>query len=639
MHGHGMSTVTSLLGHLSQMIQRQVTNSISSTTTTVGPPTLHDIPQLVDQMLHSKNVIKRAEAVKRIYELCDVAHKHNRVPMVCGAGGGSPGNSKDNVLLLPALAQCLAKTDCNTNYIRHLSCLALNNLSIPPENKAVLSLGPASKEIIAGLCQIIAEDTPQLSYLGCIVLMNLSFFESSSLLQQHIHHSPLNNANDETGGGKSLNNSPPLDCSPDDSLLCVLEKFLTNNTKSLALTVAAAAAIMPIQSDTTSGSLPLLAAENNADHDASSSSSHHLRVCWACGLIKNLAKNKENAALMGQTNIPQCLVDIIRQSSSSSCSTRPSSSTSSCWTNNGLEFFCLHAILNLAQWPSSSSSSSREALLQAGAMNAMTPLLIEFADDSWQSLQATMVCAFLDAPWDDTYPVGGHAAAKCVFELVTNIVEKKGKEGQYDVGFFKLSTATMAYRDLARAAIKADRSISDESTSSSNNNNTNCIKVLAFPLAVALILQIISDVVTLSIVGPKVGGDALHHDDSMISAEYAVEALEAMLPAILQQEEEEEAVANDAAEPPSPPPRCNTSSSIQTIENNTAAGSEISLMLLKYANMADTSSNAKAVALQAATKIKQELSGSRPILEISHELWTQYRKKQGQPLALFTQRR
>ena len=46
------------------------------------PPTLDDIPELVETMMNEKGE-KSAAATKRIYELCDVGHKQNRVPMVC----------------------------------------------------------------------------------------------------------------------------------------------------------------------------------------------------------------------------------------------------------------------------------------------------------------------------------------------------------------------------------------------------------------------------------------------------------------------------------------------------------------------------------------------------------------------------
>ena len=58
-------------------------------------------------------------------------------------------------------------------------------------------------------------------------------------------------------------------------------------------------------------------------------------------------------------------------------------------------------------------------------------------------------------------------------------------------------------------------------------------------------------------------------------------------------------------------------------------------MLLTYADISGTSPQAKTSARAAAEKIKESASSARPILEISHDLWTQYRKREGQPLDQF----
>ena len=97
-----------------------------------------------------------------------------------------------------------------------------------------------------------------------------------------------------------------------------------------------------------------------------------------------------------------------------------------------------------------------------------------------------------------------------------------------------------------------------------------------------------------------------------MSAEYAVGALEAMLPSVLQ-----------AADPPR-----------KSVQSEKAAG-EISQMLLTYAEVAGTTPDAKESAKVAATKIKEASGSARPILEIAHDLWTQYRKREGQPLDQF----
>jgi len=141
---------------------------------------------------------KAAAAVKRIYELCDVWHKQNRVPMVC--------SGKWDVLT--PLVKCLQQEN---DGIRHLACLALNNLSIPTENKGVMALGPVSDDVIGGLCRVIQEDKEE-SYLCCICLMNLSFLEAC--ITTILKYSPV------TEGSVPLT---PLE-NP-DSLLRVLEKL------------------------------------------------------------------------------------------------------------------------------------------------------------------------------------------------------------------------------------------------------------------------------------------------------------------------------------------------------------------------------------------------------------------------------
>jgi len=480
------------------------------------PPTMDDIPDLLETMLRETGE-KSAAATKRIYELCDVGHKQNRVPMVCAG--------KYDVLT--PLARCLTQESGDG---RHLACLALNNLSIPTENKRVMALGPSSDAVVGGLCKVIAEDKQE-SYLCCICLMNLSFLEAS--IAAMLQHSPVPEGSDP---------QPPLD--NDQSLLRILERLL-----------------------------------KNAPAVPKSGSGKFEGVRWACGLIKNLAKSEENAALFGRTAIPQCVVGNVRNAS-----TPPGR-----WTSNSLEDFSLFVILNLAQWP-----ASRQALLEAGTVDAVKPLM---GEGDLQGLKATMACAFLGAPWTD-FPKGGAAAAKAVSELVTNILEKKGKDGQYAYGVFKLYTATKAYRDLCHAARAAD----DE------GDSTNT-KVLAVPSAVSLCLQVVSDLVLAA--DDEANGGAKFVPD-VRSAEYSAQAVAHLLPAILQ--------AGD-------PPR-------KSVQSEKACG-EVASMLTQYANLGGTSSEGKAAALTAAEEVQAAGGAARPILEISHELWTQYRKRQGQPMDQF----
>jgi len=480
------------------------------------PPQMEDIPDLIETMMTEKGE-KSAAATKRIYELCDVGHKQNRVPMVC--------SGKYDVLT--PLAQCLTQESGDG---RHLACLALNNLSIPTENKRVMALGPSSSAVIGGLCKVIAEDKQE-SYLCCICLMNLSFLEAS--ITTMLQHSPVKEGKDP---------KPPLD-NP-ESLLRILEKLLKN-----------APAVPKSGSGKSEG------------------------VRWACGLIKNLAKSEENAALFGKTDIPKCVVENIKNTSA----------PPSRWTSNSLEDFSLFVILNLAQWP-----VSREALIKAGAIDVIKPIM---AEGDLQGLKATMACAFLGASWGD-FPEAGSTAAKSVSELMTNIIEKKGKDGQYAYGVFKLYTSTKAYRDLSAAARAADGDAGESNT-----------KVLAVPSAVALCLQVVSDLVLAA--DDEANGGSKYVPD-VKSAEYSAAAILNMLPAILQ--------AGD-------PPR-------KSIQSEKACG-EISTMLTQYAQLSGTSAEGKQSALKAAEEIKAASGSARPILEISHDLWTQYRKREGQPLDQF----
>mmetsp|Transcript_16389 Transcript_16389/g.23321 ORF Transcript_16389/g.23321 Transcript_16389/m.23321 type:complete len:525 (+) Transcript_16389:87-1661(+) len=479
-------------------------------------PQLDDIPELLNTMTHETGE-KAAAATKRIYELCDVGHKQNRVPMVC--------SGKWDVLT--PLAQCLTQESGDG---RHLACLALNNLSIPTENKRVMALGPASKDVIGGLCKVIAEDKQE-SYLCCICLMNLSFLEAS--ISSILQHSPVED------GESPL---PPL-ANP-NSLIRVLEKLISNSPAA-----------------------------------PKSGSGKSEGVRWACGLIKNLAKSEENAALFGKTEIPRCVVDNLRNTSA----------PPSRWTSNSLEDFSLFVVLNLSQW-----SGSKSSLISAGAVEVVKPIM---AEGDLQGLKATMACAFLEAEWSD-FPEMGVPASKSVAELMTNIVEKKGKDGQYAYGVFKLYTATKAYRDLCLSAKAAD--------TDSGETNT---KTLATPSSVALCIQVVSDLVLAATDDAE--GNSKYVPDAM-SAEYASGALEAMLPAILQE---------------SDPPR-------KSIQSEKAA-SEISAMLTTYAEIAGTTTKAKDSAMSAAEKIKEASGSARPILEIAHDLWTQYRKREGQPLDQF----
>ena len=242
----------------------------------------------------------------------------------------------------------------------------------------------------------------------------------------------------------------------------------------------------------------------------------------------------------------------------------------------------LFVILNLAQW-----DGSKKALIDAGAVEVISPILQE---GDLQGLKATMACAFLDAPWK-VFPEAGQSASKTVSELMTNIVEKKGKDGQYAYGVFKLYTATKAFRDLCISG-----------------KNAGASGVLATPSSVALCFQIVSDLVLAATEDSE--GGSKYVPDAM-SAEYSVQAIEAMLPAILVKDDSRKSIQSEKA------------------------ASEVATMLQAYANISGTSKAAQASAKSTAEELKKVSGSARSVLEISHDLWTQYRKREGQPLDQF----
>ena len=364
---------------------------------TAGTDTLDDIPNLIGTMLSSKGPAPRANAAHRVYILCDVGHKQNRVPLVCSG----------TYDILTPLVHCLngRGAECKA------ACLALNNLSIPPENKRVMA---SSKDVIGGLCKTVAENSQE-SYLCCICLMNLSFLEASR--RTILQHSP----------SPDHRNIPPLD-NP-DSLLRVLERLLTTNSNRYEKT-----------------------SENTGLFRGRVKASNTDAVRWACGLLKNLSNSKDNATLIGQTDIPKCVVEYIRASTSSA---------SFRWTNNSLEDFSLFIVLNLAKWP-----ESRDALSRADAIGVIQPILVtaegDFYNDTIQGLKATMACAFLNGTGGGVYrwhmsPIARKAAEGAVAELVTNIQTGRDKKGQYAHSVFTLDTATKAYDIIMPCTNLAER--------------------------------------------------------------------------------------------------------------------------------------------------------------------------------------
>jgi len=200
-------------------------------------------------------------AAKRLYELCDVAHKHNREPMVA--------TGKYDVL--NPLADCLLQEGQDEKL--HFVCLTLNNLSIPHDNKRVMGMERIHKKLFSNLCEVIVSGKKE-AYLCIICLMNLSYYEPA---QVNIgQFSPLK---DQTAKKKTkilrAPKTPPLE-NP-HSLLRILQDLTAH------------------------------AARGTADFR------------WAFGLLSSLAKHPENALLIGLTAVPEVALENIRLSKTKPC--------------------------------------------------------------------------------------------------------------------------------------------------------------------------------------------------------------------------------------------------------------------------------------------------------------------------------
>ena len=298
-----------------------------------------------------------------------------------------------------SLARCLdhnitilPHADNDTDEVRRLACLTLNNLSIPFENKAVMAFGPGSKILLEKLVQLIRLRVPE-AYLCCICLMNLSFLDDA--LDVFVNYSPFTAANPTvfrttpsstnsidlhtvhlrlssskktrnsaiyqafppSSGRSSRNPSPARQCSihsktpaldDPNSLLRVLEKLLQAYRPFLMSTV--------------------LSIEGEA-------------VRWAVALLRNLTRKESSCILISRTDIPPLLVAILRHSP------HPVQS----WNKDSLEDHCLALLGNLI-----SCESGILALRNCNALEALENNIV--GDGGIYDFRATLVIEALGEP-------------------------------------------------------------------------------------------------------------------------------------------------------------------------------------------------------------------------------------------------
>lgn len=416
----------------------------------------------------------------------------------------------------------------------HFVCLALNNLSIPQDNKRVMVGERGARQMIKNLCKVIASGKKE-SHLCCIILMNLTFYEPALTIIGQFSPTPKHAPIIDNHNGKAQK----------------ALKTTTTMIKRAADAVTKQRKLTPLENPQS-----LLRVLQDLISSVERGTSDFR---WAFGLLANLSRHPENALLIGLTGIPRVAIANLRLSKI------PSNQ----WATNSLEDFSLYFLLHMAEASPQGLQGALEVVVPimngvdqkasnaaSGGKNATTESAITDKDNDGtgiQSLKATMICAFLGLKWKD-FPDHGVIAAGTVSELMGNTFERVGKKQVYTDNDFALRTAVSAYAALAKAAAKADSSntsLSSALGSVATPTSTNSTKIMALPTSVALLFQIVNAIAlhwgednnkisSNSGHGKSSGGggnfesyaDAYHWD--IKAGDLAVGAIMSLLPALLE---------------------------------------------------------------------------------------------------------
>lgn len=334
-----------------------------------------DLSDLKEKLVSEDENVRKT-AAKGIYELSDVSHKKNRTAIVRADWG-----------IVSNIIECLKVSEGDA---RHLALLALNNLSIPSDNKRAFIADGHREEVLSCLVDVIKND-PAESYLACIAAMNMSFLEPS------------------------IN---PIASFPD--LLATIEALLKEGVKA----------------------------------KAGSGKSESVR--WACGLLKNLSRDKDAAISICETSILESLLVTIKNPSSASR-----------WSNNSTEDFALFTLLHLSQFEDDIVVTAAGDIFSKNKVPSVLQPIAKSAVGA-HSLKASLAMACLKDTQGSQLPP---SAGPDIVDLISNVLAKKGSEGSYSAGVFKLSTSLQALKGVS---LKSKP------------------ETFATPLAAALLLQVIA---------------------------------------------------------------------------------------------------------------------------------------------------
>ena len=280
---------------------------------------------------------KKTDALQQLHDLTKKGNEINRVPLL--------SSQKWDILhVLSAALLQIQTADKEMNSDQRLICWTLNNLSIPYENKAIMS---QSTLLFQALGSIIDQNSP-CTYLCIICFMNLTFLAEAidPVVYYAVPTTKFEGVISTQDGNLSEKSRHVLE-NP-SSLVRVLERMMISNTAYLA------GGVTSVQGEAVRWTCGLVrnitfATQGLDEIDVLSGSSGRQ------GLVDNSAI-EEICTLLSQTEIPRLIVGCVRDS------TNPTVK----WTKDSLEDICLGVICQLAQWP-----SSRDELKRAGAVQSL----------------------------------------------------------------------------------------------------------------------------------------------------------------------------------------------------------------------------------------------------------------------------
>ena len=312
---------------------------------------------------------RRLGAIKSLYKLSN--DRGNRMPLLCTS----------TVDVMPVLITCLQlpkdeqtpKPHEDDAEIRRLSCLTLNNLSTPMENKAVMVLGQHSHRLVETLLHVIETASPE-SHLCMICLYNLSFLEDG--VDVLLNYCPGEERQHQpTSVEASSGYACTAEANDDDGSASLGSKVSRRRHRHHRIG-ATAIPTSPLQQDETDLSWPALQNDHSLLRvleamvrtyspflQSTVTSVERETIRWTVGMLCNFCRDTrkvQRIALILQTELIPCVIQNLKTT------IRPMNQ----WTAESLEEFTLTLLCHLAK-----IETGRIALSKMGALGAIEPII------------------------------------------------------------------------------------------------------------------------------------------------------------------------------------------------------------------------------------------------------------------------